>query len=96
MLFQRSVSEAIFKAVREANDNLEPWKAFCRKLDHNELFASCMCIEYELYFNFVFARTNAVKIRPLRWANIPLSQFNRYRQDSYSYDYLSCHTYMRD
>lgn len=93
MLFQRSVSEAIFKAVQQAHNDLEPWKVFCRAIDHSEVFRSCMCIEYEFYFNFVFARSNAVKIRHLKWANISLSQFARYKADGY--DYVSCHTYMR-
>lgn len=92
MLFQRSVMEAIFAAIRKAHNNKEPWKVFCDAIDINELYRSCMCVEYELYFNYVFSKTDKVKIRHLKWANVPLRQFNISKGQGYHY--LSCHTWM--
>ncbi len=91
MLFQRSAMEALFNDIQNAH-NEEPWKVFCHMIDHNELYGSCMCIEYELYFNYIFARSDQVKIRPLKWDNIPLHKFDAYKNEGF--DYLSCHTYM--
>ena len=91
MLFQRSVMNALYNDIRAAH-NEEPWKVFCHMVDKKEIPGSCMCIEYELYFNYVFARTNLVKIRELKWGNIPFRQFNVLK--NHGYHYLSCHTYM--
>ncbi len=94
MLLQRSVMDELYTEIRKAH-NQEPWKVFCEKVDHEELFRSCMCIEYELYFNFVFSRSNLVKIRCFKWHNVP---FHRYQKDPKSYainfDYVSCHSWM--
>ncbi len=94
MLFQRSVMEALFADIRNAH-NKEPWKVFCEQIDQKELFGSCMCIEYELYFNYVFAHTDAVKIRHLKWNNVLFSKFQKhlpfYKKE---YDYASCHSWM--
>ncbi len=91
MLFQKSVMEALFNDIRAVHQE-EPWKVFCHMIDHSELFRSCMCIEYELYFNYVFTRSDQVKIRHLRWDNIPLHRFNTMK--SRGFDFLSCHAYM--
>lgn len=91
MLLQRSVMEALYAEITKAH-NQEPWKVFCAFIDKNELYRSCMCVEYELYFNFVFARTNLVKIRHFKWANVPFYRFNSLKNAGY--DYLSCHSYM--
>ena len=91
MLFQRSALKALFEDIQQVH-NEEPWRVFCHMIDHSELFRSCMCIEYELYFNYIFARNDQVKIRHLRWDNIPLHRFNTLKNSGY--DYLSCHTYL--
>lgn len=91
MLFQRSVMEELYAEIVKVH-NKEPWKVFCEKIDQRELYRSCMCIEYELYFNFVFARSDQVKIRHFKWANVPFYRFNLLRNTGY--DYLSCHSYM--
>jgi hypothetical protein len=91
MLFQRSVMEALFTDIQSAH-NKEPWKVFCQAIDHNEIPRSCMCIEYELYFNYVFSKTDLVKIRHLKWDNIPFRKFNALKNNGY--DYLSCHAYI--
>lgn len=91
MLFQRSVMEALFAEIKQAH-NKEPWKVFCDMVDKKELFSSCMCIEYELYFNYVFSQCDQVKIRHLKWDNVPFYKFNTYKNAGY--DYLSCHSWM--
>ncbi len=91
MLFQRSVMEALFNEIEKAHQK-KPWKVFCESINKDELFRSCMCVEYELYFNFVFSKTNLVKIRHLKWDNIPLHRFDALKNAGYHF--LSCHTYM--
>jgi len=91
MLFQRSVMEALFIDITNAHGK-EPWKVFCEMIDKNELYGSCMCVEYELYFNYIFARSNLVKIRQLKWINIPFHQFKALKNRGF--DYLSCHAYL--
>lgn len=91
MLFQRSVLEELFTQVIQVHGQ-EPWKVYCAAIDKKELPGSCMCVEYEFYFNFVFEWTNLVKIRPLKWANLPFNKFNAYKDKGY--DYLSCHAYL--
>lgn len=92
MLFQRSVMEQLFIELKAANANEEPWRVFCHKIDLNWLGRSCMCVEYELYFNFVFAKSNDVKIRKLTWKNIPFRFFKKFKNSKYHY--LSCHAYL--
>ncbi len=91
MLIQKSVMEALYAEIIKAH-NKEPWKVFCAMIDMNYLYTSCMCIEYELYFNFVFSRSNLVKIRHLKWHNIPFREFRMLKNNEY--DYLSCHAWM--
>lgn len=92
MLFQRSVMEELFKEIRKAHNDKEPWQIFCDVIDKNHLYYSSMCVEYENYFNFVFARSDLVKIRHLKWGNISLRHFESLKHADY--DYLSCHTYI--
>lgn len=92
MLHQKSVMTALYNDIQKAH-NKEPWLVFCDAVDKSELFRSCMCIEYELYFNYIFARSNKVKIRHLKWDNIALHRFNNLKNNGYHY--LSCHHYMR-
>ena len=93
MIHQKSVVTALFENIRKAH-NKEPWKVFCDAVDKSELFRSCMCVEYELYFNYVFARSDKVRVRHLRWDNISLSRFNSLKNRGYHF--LSCHHYMRE
>lgn len=93
MLFQKSVMDELFSQIKKIH-NEEPWKVFCHQADQGQVPWCCMCVEYELYFNFVFARSKAVKIRPLKWANIPLRDFE-WHKNSKAYDYLSCHSYLK-
>ena len=91
MLFQRSVMEALFSEIEKAHKK-EPWKIFCEVIDKKELFGSCMCVEYELYFNYVFSKTNLVKIRHLKWDGTSFHTFNSLKNNDY--DFLSCHTWL--
>jgi hypothetical protein len=50
-----------------------------------------MSVDYELYFNYVFAKTKLVKIRYLKWDNITFDKFETFKNTDY--DYLSCHYY---
>lgn len=91
MLFQRSVMEELFSEIMKAHNGKEPWIVFCEMIDMNELYGSCMCIEYELYFNFVFSRSDKVKIRHLNWEDIAFHRFNAMKNNGYHY--LSCHSW---
>ncbi len=91
MLFQRSVMNALYNEI-ESIHNKPAWKVFCEFIDKKHLLASCMCIEYELYFNYVFSKTDLVKIRHLKWDNCKWQDFNQRKNDEY--DFLSCHTYL--
>ncbi len=97
MLFQRDILEHLFTDIRQAHINKpydnEPWKVFCNLIDHAHITKSCMCIEYELYFNYVFERSQKVKIREIRWDNIPLRIFDD--EKNKGWDMLACHAYMQ-
>jgi len=91
MLLQRSVLEDLFRCIEEIHHE-EPWKVFLRCMQHPQHCQSGMS-EYELYFNYIFSRTDQAKIRPLRWANLHLGDLpSAYRQ---GLDYASCHAWMR-
>lgn len=90
MLLQKNVMTDLFSLIRNVH-NEEPWKVICATIDRAFLYKSCMS-EYELYFNFIFGRTNQPKIRPLRWKNVSFAQFNKIKKNEF--DYVSCHAYM--
>ncbi len=92
MLFQRNPMTQLFEEI-EAEHHKEAWKVFCEMIDKNEIYASCMCVEYELYFNYIFSRSDQVKIRHLKWDNIPFRRFNELKNNGY--DFLSCHAYIK-
>ncbi len=92
MLFQRAILEDLFSMIQSVHKT-EPWRAFCRCIDLNEIFGSAFS-EYEIYFNFVFARTEQVKIRLLRWNNIKFDQKKIDYHAKNGFDYVSCHTYI--
>lgn len=90
MLFQKPVLDDLY-ALIEQYHNAEPWRVIARTIPvhNNEIHSSAMS-EYEIYFNFVFARTNQVKIRPLKWQNLSnLKQLNK--AISQGYDYVAIH-----
>lgn len=92
MLFQRAVLDDLFASVEEYH-HMPFWQAFCRCVDNKELPGSGAS-EYEIYFNFVFSKTNQVHIRSLKWANInQLDLIKEYKTKGY--DYVSCHAWSR-
>lgn len=107
MLFQRSIMKDLFERIAE-NHHTEPWKALCRCVDQQHLFGSALS-EYEIYFNFVFAKfPERVKIRPFRkkilvfpYKNLAESLAKKEERlralmqcTQCGYDFVSCHTWI--
>ncbi len=91
MLMRREVIHDLFESIIKTHC-LEPWKAILSCIDPAELKLSCIS-EYEIYFNFVFARKDDVKIRPLRFTQFGFDR-NRIKQHKdWGFDYVSCHTW---
>lgn len=93
MLFQRCVLEDFIDVVRQTHGD-EPWKIFCRLLDRDHLWGSCLS-EFEMYFNFAFLRSNQFRIRPLKFINTGNFGQLAYLKNQ-GYDYVSCHSYLRE
>lgn len=91
MLFQREVIEDLFDII-ERYHACEAWQAICRCIDLQHFHKSSMS-EYEIYFNFIFQRTDQMQIRHLKWANISLRNLPAYLKQGYHY--VSCHYYLR-
>lgn len=92
MLFQKEVLDDFFNLIR-AQHNLDPWVAVARAIPVlGETIIHAPLSEYELYFNFVLARTDQVKIRPLSWNNIS-EQWFRSKHGLEIYDYVALHIY---
>lgn len=91
MLLQKPIVEDLFAAV-EKEHNMPFWKAFCACIDPKEIpFSSAS--EFEIYFNFALSQTDQVKIRPLKWKDVPtLKGIKKWK--SSKYHYVTCHTYM--
>lgn len=92
MLFQKEVLDDFFNLI-EQHHHLNPWIAIAKAIpvvDNKISFAPIS--EYELYFNFVFARTNQVKIRALKWENMSEYWYQR-RNGLEMYDYVALHIY---
>lgn len=98
MLFQKPVLDDFFNLI-EREHGVVGWIAIARSIpvENDEITISCMS-EYEMYFNFVFSRTDQVKIRPLRWINkelkweyVPLSYVDIYQTQGY--DYVAIHAW---
>ncbi len=87
MLFQRSILEDLFTVISSVHKT-EVWRAICRCIDLKELH-KCALSEYEIYFNFAFARTEQVKVRPLSWKNIQYGDISKPLLGGL--DYVSCH-----
>lgn len=92
MIFQRPVLEDLFSLIR-THHNQEPWYAFCSCIDNTDLFAPCS--EYEIYFNFVFARTHQVQMRHLKWTNANRLR-DRYAYKEDGYHFASFHAFRRE
>ena len=93
MLFQRHTIEDLFDSIYQTH-KIEPWKAILKCIDSNRLNDSSFS-EYEIYFNFAFARTKQVKIRHLKWKNAKLDINEIFDLQKKGFHYVSCHTYLR-
>lgn len=92
MLFQKPVLEDLFATVERAHGK-EFWQAFCECVASEELGKSGAS-EYEIYYNFVFSRTNLVRNRSLHYIETGfLDKLPMYKRQGY--DYLSSHDYLR-
>ncbi len=93
MLFQRAVIDDLFQTITKTHQ-MEPWKAMCRCIDPAQFNGSSMS-EYEIYFNYIFTKTDQMQVRPLKWKNISkLKKLARYKKAGYHY--VSCHAYSRE
>lgn len=91
MIFQKPIIEALLEEV-ERHHGGPFWHIFCRLVSPTDIFAGAS--EYEIYFNYVFARTNQVSLRPLKWRNIHrLSDIDRCRKKRLHY--VCLHSYSR-
>ena len=97
MLYQKPVLLDLFKKTEHYHKR-PFWKAFCLSTNTNNLCTQGAS-EYEIYFNYVFARTPQVKLRFLKhadcWTNAPeIKDLNYYRKKGY--DYASFHMVQRE
>ena len=90
MLLQKPVLQDLFEIVEQIHQ-LPFWKAVCHLVDHSELYGSCFS-EYELYFNFLFTRSNQAKIRVLNFDNFSWRSFDPTNKKGY--DYASYHSWI--
>lgn len=92
MLLQKDALDDLFRSV-ENYHKTEFWKAFCLQVNKIDLFLSGAASD-ELYFNFVFTKTDQVEIRPLKWDNVPsIKNLKAYKDQGYHY--VSNHSWMR-
>jgi hypothetical protein len=92
MLFQRSVLKDLLDTI-ESIHHVPAWKAICRCIDHQHLHGSSMS-EYEIYFNFVFTRSDQMQVRHLKWANrTQVVHLARLQKEKYAY--ACCHSWYR-
>jgi hypothetical protein len=92
MVFQKPVIDDLFSEVETLHQK-EFWRAFCTCVLDEDLERSGAA-EYEIYFNFVFSKTDQVEIRFLRWANINrIKDIPIYKKKGFHY--VSCHDWSR-
>jgi hypothetical protein len=94
MLFQRSVLEDLFGQL-QTHYKMLPWQAICSCIDPLCIELGCLS-EYEIYFHFVFTRSNQVKLRPLNW--VDRGEYNaqiREKDLAEGFDFAAYHTCLR-
>lgn len=90
MLFQRCVLEDLFQTI-ESIHKMPAWQAIAGSIQ--ELYWACMS-EYEIYFNFIFSKSDQPQVRHLKWQNSELiGILDTCAQEGYAY--VSCHGWMR-
>ena len=98
MLFETNYVKELMELVETYHDNQPFWVIFLAMVDskltglHAPWYASGAS-EYEIYFNYMLKfHPDKMIIRQLKWKNCgEISP-----SDSYEYDYVSCHHYMRN
>jgi hypothetical protein len=83
MLWQKEILQDLFQTVENIH-KVPFWKAFCRCIDTSEVFGMSAS-EYEIYFNFVFSKTDQMKIRPLQWRSISELRLPHYKKQGYDF-----------
>ncbi len=92
MLFQKPILEDLLQMI-QFQHNMEPWKAICHCIDHQDLYFSSFS-EYEIYFNFALLRTEQAHLRPIRWGNCDIFEAaEQYKKRGYVY--VACHDWRR-
>ncbi len=91
MLFQRAVLDDLFATAQKIH-GIPFWQVFCLAYEEEGKPGAS---EYEIYFNFVFARTNQVHLRKLKSIDINNLEKLDYFRDQ-GYDYVSNHWYLRN
>lgn len=94
MMFQRCVLEDLFTIV-EIHHHMPFWKAFCLCVDAGDLHPlGSGASEYEIYFNFIFSRSDQVEIRLLKRKDVTsLKDIDGCIKEGC--DFISCHDWMR-
>jgi hypothetical protein len=96
MLFQKPVLDDLFLLI-EREHGCDAWKALARAIPvyENGTINGAAMSEYEIYFNFVFARTDQVKIRPAKWTYFfDENLIKKHKEEGY--DYVTVHFYQED
>lgn len=84
MVMQRCVMDDLFKMIEERHQ-APAWKALCQCIDPKDVYDPCLS-EYEIYFNFLLARSDQAHVRLLKWDNIgSLKLLEDYQQKGYHY-----------
>lgn len=95
MIFNTNYVREMFAMIEEKHNKVF-WKVFIETVEehknHSVDGSESGASEYEMYFNFMIDKhSDIIKIRELKWFNIPARHFDRYTNDK-NIDYISiCH-----
>lgn len=94
MLLQRPVLHDLFTTIKTQHKDLV-WKSLSRAIDQTLLPDHSSLSEYELYFNFALSKSKDLRVRRLKWKNVAtLQEIETARSEDY--DFVSCHSWMRE
>jgi hypothetical protein len=91
MLFQKCVLDDLFQTIEERHQRVA-WNALCSCITNR--YWACLS-EYEIYFNFILARTDQAHLRTLKWNNngsIKNIEIDREQ----GYHFIACHSWLRN
>ncbi|MCL5437035.1 MAG: DUF6492 family protein [Candidatus Dependentiae bacterium] len=91
MLMQKVVLQDLFEKI-EKKHVLPAWKALCRCINWEHIQHSCMS-EYEIYFNFIFSRTDQAKLRFLKYDDLAYHDGIEKQYKKLGYSYIACHSW---